>query len=138
MALTIAIEGTGVIANCDNLTDTAGGSWLELGGGSITDASDAFLYGTTSIGMQYASKSGWTYINLTTTLDFDTAGTEEGQFIYIWLNIAAPNAFDTLANKGFALRMGTTTTDYREWIIAGEDDANGWFGGWKLFVLYPT
>ncbi len=138
MALTIAIEGTGVIANCDAIADTAGGDWAELGGGTISDEADAFLYGTTSIGNQYASKSGWSYINLDTPLDFDTAGNEEGQFIYIWLNIAAPAAFDTIANKGFALYLGTTTSDYREWIIAGEDDANGWAGGWKLFVLDPT
>jgi hypothetical protein len=138
MALTITIEGKGIIANCDLLADTAGGDWKELGGGSIGDEADAFLYGTTSIGMQYASKSGWTYQDLDAVLDFDTAGTEEGQFIYIWLNIAAPAAFDTLANKGFAIRLGTTTLDYREWIIAGEDDSNGWSGGWKLFVLDPT
>lgn len=142
MALAISIEGKGVIANCDQLTNDTGGSgtddWLELGGGSISDEADAFLYGTTSIGNQYASKSGWTYLNMTTALDFDTAGAEEGQFIYIWLNIAAPNAFDTIANKGFAIRLGTTTTDYREYVIAGEDDSNGWAGGWKLFVVDPT
>jgi len=142
MALTIAIEGKGVIANCDSLSNDTGGTgtddWGELGGGSITDESDAFIYGTTSIGMKYASKSGWTYFSMGTPLDFDTAGSEEGEFIYIWLNIAAPNAFDTLANKGFAVRIGNSTTVYREFIIAGEDDANGWSGGWKLFVVDPT
>jgi len=142
MALTITIEGKGVIANCDSLIDDTGGSgvddWLEVGGGSITDESDAFLYGTTSIGNQYASKAGWTYFVMNTPLDFDVAGTEEGQFIYIWLNIAAPNAFDTLANEGFAIRIGNSTTVYNNYIIAGEDDSNGWSGGWKLFVLDPT
>lgn len=138
MALTIAIEGTGVVANCDAITDTAGGGWAELGGGSISDEADAFIYGTTSIGNKYASKSGWTYINKTTALDFDTGGAQEGELLYIWLNIAAPNAFDTIANNGFAIRLGSTTTIYREWTIAGEDDANGWSGGWKLFVLDPT
>lgn len=142
MALTIDIEGKGVIANCDALTNDTGGSgvddWLELGGGQISDEADAFLYGTTSIGNKYASKSGWTYFNMATALDFDTGGSEVGQFIYIWLNIAAPNAFDTLANKGFAIRIGNSTTVYREFIIAGEDDSNGWSGGWKLFVIDPT
>jgi len=142
MALAISIEGKGVIANCDSLTNDTGGTgtddWLELGGGAISDEADAFLYGTTSIGNKYASKSGWTYFNMGTPLDFDTSGAEEGQFIYIWLNIAAPNAFDTLANKGFAVRIGNSTTIYREFIIAGEDDSNGWSGGWKLFVIDPT
>lgn len=142
MALTITIEGKGVIANCDSLTNDTGGSgtddWLELGGGAISDEADAFLYGTTAIGNKYASKSGWTYYLLNTPLDFDTGGAEEGQFIYIWLNIAAPSAFDTLANEGFAIRIGNSTTVYDNFVIAGEDDANGWSGGWKLFVLDPT
>jgi len=142
MALTIEIEGKGVIANCDQTTNDTGGTgtddWLELGGGSITDQSDAFLYGTTSIGSQYASKDGMTYFNMGTPLDFDTAGDEEGQFIYIWLNMMAPTAFDTIANKGFAIRIGSSTTDYRDFVICGEDDNNGWFGGWKLFVIDPT
>ena len=94
MALTIAIEGKGVIANCDSLTaDTGGagtGTWHELGGGSISLNPDVYLYGSNSIGSQYASKSGWTYFDEKTGLDFTpTTGTETDQFIYIWVNILA-------------------------------------------------
>lgn len=144
MALTITIEGKGVIANADlKVNDTGGtgtGDWLELGGGSIDTNPDVYLYGDTSMGNQYASKSGWSYFDLGAgnELDFDVAGTEEGQFIYMWINISAKGAFDTLANKGFAIRLGTSLTDYREFLIAGKNDANGWTGGWKLFVIDPT
>ncbi len=144
MALTITIEGKGIIANADALVNDTGGTgtgdWVELGGGSIGTNPDVYLYGDTSIGNQYASKSGYSYFDIGAgnELDFDTAGTEEGQFIYMWINISAKGAFVTLAEHGFAIRLGTSTSDYRDFLIAGKDDANGWTGGWKLFVIDPT
>lgn len=143
MALTITINGKGVIANADSLTaDTGGagtGTWHELGGGSISINPDVYLYGSSSIGSKYASKSGWTYFDEKTGLDFTAGtGTEDGQFIYMWVNISAGGALDTLANKGLAIRIGSSTTDYREYVIAGSNDTNGWSGGWKLFVIDPT
>lgn len=145
MALTISIEGKGVIANADALTNDTGGlgtgTWHELGGGSISVNPDVYIYGNNSIGNQYASKSGWSYFDIQAgnELDFTpTTGTEDGQFVYMWINIAAGGALDTIANKGLAIRLGSSITDYREWIIGGSDDTNGWTGGWKLFVLDPT
>ena len=144
MALTIAIEGKGVIANCDALTDDTGGTgtgdWGEIGGGTISLNPDVYIYGNNSIGSKYASKSGNTYFNLGTgnELDFLSGGTEEGEFIYIWINISAGGALDTLTNNGLAIRIGSSTTDYIDFTIAGNDDTNGWTGGWKLFVLDPT
>ena len=143
MALTINIEGKGVIANCDSLTaDTGslGGAWLELGGGTRSVNTDKYLSGTTSIGSTYASKSGYTYYDIPTgtELDFSIGGAEEGQFIYIMLSVSSTAAFDILANNGFSIRLGTSTTDYRDFLIAGSDDANSWAGDWKVFVIYPT
>ena len=139
MALTIGIEGKGVIANANAYpTDSAGGSWGELGGGSIGFNPDVYIYGAGSIGNQYASKSGYSYYNTAAALDFDTAGTEEGQFIYMWINIQSKGPFDTLANNGFSIRIGTDTSNYRDFKIAGKNDSNGWAGGWKCFVIDPT
>jgi hypothetical protein len=140
MALTISMEGLGVIAYADSLTsDTGGGSWGEDGGGTNYINNDVYLYGSASIGMKYASKSGWTYYDYGSGLDFTAStGTYAGQFIWFWVNIQSAGQFDSLANKGFAIRIGSSTSDYREYIIAGNDDANGWTGGWKLFVIDPT
>ena len=144
MVLNISIEGKGVIANCDSKTaDTGGlgtGTWNELGGGTIDTNPDVYLYGNNSIGNQYASKSGYSYFDIQAgnELDFSVGGAEEGQLIYIWLNISAAGAFNTLANNGFSIRLATSITDYRDYKIAGSDDANGWTGGWKLFVIDPT
>jgi len=134
----ITWDGRGVIANCDGLIDSVGGTWAELGGGGISYNTDTYLTGTGSIGHVYASKSGFGYY--TTATNYDFTGAELGQFIYIWVNIASPSAFDLLANNGFSIVVGTNTSNYRTYKIAGSGlgESNGWSGGWKLFVVDPT
>ena len=141
MALTIDIEGTGVIANADLLTNDTGGlgtgDWLELGGGTISSNPDVYLYGSASIGNQYASKSGFSYFDIVTPLDFDIGGAQEDEFIYMWINISSKGAFKT--GHSFAIRLGVANnTNYRDYRIADKNDSNGWSGGWKLFVIDPT
>ena len=142
MALNISIEGTGIVANCDATagTDSAGGTWSENGGTSLVYDPATFIYGVRSMGIKAASKSGWTYINKTTALDFSSGGNQEGEFLYIWINASAPAAFDDIVNNGIAIRVGSSTTVYREWTIGGGgvDEMNGWTGAWKCFVLDPT
>ena len=147
MALTITIEGKGVIANCDALTNDTGGTgtgdWTEQGGGTMTLSPDVYLYGTGSIGGKYASKSGMQQFDLGVgnELDFSPGGTEEGQFIYMWVNMAAFGSLDTLANYGLAIRISSSspgTTNYVDYRIGDATDANGWTGGWKLFVIDPS
>lgn len=134
MALTINYDGFGVVANADSLTtDTGGGSWAELGGGTISDNPDVYLYGSQSIGSKYASKTGYTYFTADTALNFTT--TEAGQYLYFWVNIAAAGAFDVIANLPFNIVIGSSTGAAYEYTIAAGDDANGWTGGWKLFVI---
>ena len=144
MALTIAIEGKGVIANADSLTaDTGGlgtGTWHELGGGGIA-LSGVSIQGGSGIAGSYSSKSGWQYFDIQSgsELDFTAGtGTEDGQHVYMWVQMPALSQLDTLANKGLAIRLGSSTTDYREWVIAGNDGSNGWTGGWRCFVIDPT
>ncbi len=146
MALTIEIEGLGVIANCDSITDDTGGTgtgdWSEQGTGTMTLSEDVFLFGSSSIAGKYASKAGLQQFDLGAgnELDFDVGGAEEGQFIYIWVNMAAFGTLDTLANTGLAIRISSSspgTTNYKDYTIGGSNGANGWTGGWKLFVIDP-
>ena len=144
----LVIEGKGVIANCDALTNDTGGTgtgdWTEQGGGTMTLTTDVFLYGTSSIAGKYASKSGFQQFDIGAgnELDFTAGtGTEDGQFIYIWVNLSAFGVLQTLAGKGLAIRISSDspgTSNYCDYTIAGSDGANGWTGGWKLFVLDPT
>jgi len=142
VALTIAIEGKGVIANCDALTNDTGGTgtgdWDEVGGGSISLTTDTFLYGSSCIAGAYSNKSGWQRFTIGETLDFDTSGTEEGQHIFMWIHCPTIGLLETLANKGLAIRIATDVDNYRDYLIAGNDGANGWNGGWKCFVIDPT
>lgn len=147
MTLAITIEGKGVIANCDSETNDTGGTgtgdWSEQGGGTMSLTNDVYLYGDSSIAGKYASKSGLQQFDIGAgnELDFSGGGSEEGQFIYMWINLATFGVLETLANEGLAIRVSsnsTGTANYKDFLIAGSDGSNGWTGGWKLFVIDPT
>jgi len=149
----VTIEGKGIIANCDALTNDTGGTgtgdWTEEGGGTMTLTPDVFLFGTSSIAGKYANKDGFQQFDLGVgnELDFDTAGDEEGQHIYIWVNMAAFAVLDDISTGGLFIRISSSSpgiTNYKDYCIAGGNgssngvDANGWTGGWKLFMIDPT
>lgn len=138
---TILWNGRGVVANCDALADTAGGTWAELGGGGISQNTDNYLLAPASIGHVYASKDGFGYYTTPATYNFDTGGNEEGQFIYIWIQIQSASAFQLLASNGFSFVVGTDTNNYRTFQLAGSGVGEGKpfdGGGWKLFVFDIT
>ena len=142
MAFTsISWKGIGVIANCNALSDSAGGTWAELGGGGISANTDNPLVPPASIGHVYASKSGYGYYTTPATYNFDTGGNAEGQLIYIMIQIQSASAFDALVNNGFALVVGTDTNNHKYFQLAGSGVGEGKLfegGGWKLFVIDPT
>ena len=144
MALTIAIEGLGVIANADAETNDTGGDgtgdWGFNGSGGVSNGltTDTFYYGSASMSMALsgAGKNGWLYFDRGGDLDFTT--TLAGQYVYIWVHCPTLGLSETLANVGLGIRMGSSTGNYRTWTIAGNDDSNGWDGKWKCFVIDPT
>lgn len=139
MALTIAIEGTGVIANCDGISDSAGGTWSEVGGGSIEYGQDAYLVGGGCIAGSYSNKTGRQQYALSSALDFDTAGNEEGQFLYIWIMTSTIYLHESIANGGLTVCFGTSAgSDFRTFMIAAGDATNDWTGDWKCFVIDPS
>lgn len=46
MALSINYDGAGIMAYADGISDTSGGTWAELGGGTISSNPDVYLYGS--------------------------------------------------------------------------------------------
>ncbi len=142
MALTITYDGYGVVANADALTNDTGGSgtgdWRELGGGSYSLSPDASKYGTTSIGSKYASKSGYTYIDGITPLDYSSGGNQEGELIYIWVMTLSPTPLDTIANTPYNIVIGDGTGSLNEYTVASKADSNGWDGRWRVFCIDPT
>jgi len=142
MALTISIEGRGVIANCDAFpNDSAGGTWSEQGAGTISLSQDVFLVGSACIGGQYASKVGLQQYDLGAgnLLNFNT--THAGQFLYIWVAMTALGTLDVISTFPLCIRLSSSspgTSNYIDYVIAGNDDKNGWAGGFKCFVIDPT
>ena len=141
MALTITIEGKGVIATGDAISDSSGGTWAELGAGSISLSTETYLVGSTCPAGAYSNKAGWHYYDIGSgnELDFTAStGTEAGQFIYMPIMNPTPGLNETTANDGLRIRIGSSTSDYREFMILSGDDFNGWYGRWKTFVIDPT
>ena len=143
MALTIAIEGLGVIANADAETNDTGGDgtgdWGFTGSGGVGSGitQDTYYYGTDSMSMALSgAKNGWFWFNRGAGLDFTT--TYAGQYVYIWMHCPTIGLSETLANAGVAIRIGSSTTNFRTYVVAGSDGSNGWDGAWKCFVIDPT
>jgi len=147
MALTITIEGKGVIANADAETNDTGGTgtgdWGFTGSGGVAWGltTDTYLFGSSSMSMALSgAKNGWMHFDrgAGNELNFGTSGAEEGQHIYIWYHCPTIGLSDTRANAGVSIRIGTSTTAFRTFVVAGSDGANGWDGGWRCFVVDPT
>lgn len=144
MALTIAYEGTGVLAQAGGGTygaDGSGGTWSSPGGGSTAGYNpDAYVQGTESVGLKFPNKDGNVYYTHTSTLNFNSGGGQFGEFIYIWVNIQSNGQFDLItANPpGLSVIIGTNSNNYRRWAIAGDANDNSWGSGWKCFVIDPT
>lgn len=142
--LSLQITGKGVIANADAISDTAGGTWSEQGGGTIAVSNDVFLIGSGCMGGKYASKSGFHQYDLGSGSELDftaSTGSEAGQLIYIWVSMTALGTLDVLSTYPLCVRISSDspgTSNYVDYLIAGNDDKNGWSGGFKCFVIDPT
>lgn len=141
MALTITFDGTGIVAYADGrASDTGGGSWGELGGGTVADNPDVYIYGSQSIASKYASKNGYTYYTDNGTINYPTTS----DLMYVLVNIQSNGAFLTYNdaagtyNGSFNVVAGQDTNNLRHWNVASKGASNGWTGGWKCFVVDPT
>ena len=142
MALTIDYNGLGIIANASSTTESLGtgtNQWNEQGTGADSFTTDTFLQGGESFAGAYSSKAGFQYYRTSVSYDFSEAtGAQFGQYIWIWVNCPTIGLLESKANKGLAIRIGTSLTVYTDYYIAGNDDSNGWLGGWKCFVIDPN
>jgi hypothetical protein len=141
VALTIAIEGKGSISVGDSTTETWGKTGLIS---AVQDETDIVLQGSNAASTKASAKSGWIYFDIGAgnELDFTpTTGSEADQLVYIWINVTTVGALDTLANKGLAIQIGSSTTNFDYWTIFGSDAAAGYnnkySGGWICVVVDP-
>lgn len=142
MALTIDYNGLGIIANASSTTESIGtgtNQWNENGQGTDSFTTDTYLQGGESFAGAYSNRSGFQYYRTSVSYDFSEAtGAQFGQYIWLWVNCPTIGLLESKANKGLAIRIGTSLTVYTDYYIAGNDDSNGWLGGWKCFVIDPN
>jgi hypothetical protein len=142
MALTISISGTGELTNAESTTN-----WGVSGSGGITaqQETDLVLQGTYAVSCKSSgAKNAWLYwdeytASGSTPLNFQSGGGQYQELMFIWFNCTTIGALDTKANAGLAIQMGTDASNYRTWILGGNDDfGNNYTGGWQCVVIDPT
>jgi hypothetical protein len=101
------------------------------GGGSITEDTDIFIQGTTSVAEQITSTRRVMLYDNGTDLNLANG------HLYIWVNCGIVGLLDTKANGGLTIRFtGATSTDFFEFEVGGSDSwPTAVQGGWVMFVV---
>lgn len=128
MALTISTDLT-TINTCQSTTNwtktpAAGSTTVvaETDYSAQDTACIAFATGNTA-----ATKGVW--FNNSSGLNFST--THQYKLVYLWVKCQTPGLLDSMANGGLRVVLGTDSSNYRTYYIAGNDyglpDDEGWF-----------
>lgn len=136
MALTVAWKGYGRVTDAEDKTN-----WTTTGGISAEqDETDIYIQNTQAVSSKASNKAGALIydIGAGSELDFDVAGSEEGQHVFIWLNCTTVGIVDTVDNGGLRIWLGTDLSNYAEWYILGSDTLERYSGGWIRLCLDPT
>jgi hypothetical protein len=139
MALTITIDGYGVLTDAETTTGWARTGTISAPG----QESDIVLQGSYCVSTKASAKAGAMYydIGAGNELDFSDGGSEEGQLVYMWVNCTTLGGLETLANGGLRIRLYTDLSNYGDWYFMGSDTTERWKGGKGGFVclaLDPT
>ena len=141
MVLTVAINGLGVLTNAES-TDLGVFNVVTIG--AEANEADFYLQGAQCISAKASNKAGELYYDVGADyglLDFDTAGTEEGQLLFMWIGCTTLGILESIANYGLCIRLYSNTTVWSDWTIAGYDDVRNFRdqkGGFVCFALDPT
>lgn len=110
-----------------SLTSEGGGGQNAL----TAPETDDFIQGTESVSRNPFSTSirGIIYDKVT------TVAVAAGDAVFYWWKADVAAALDTFANGGVHLTMGTSTTAYKKFYVAGSDTYA--LGGWKCIPIDP-
>ena len=119
----------------DIITDTtAVTAWTALGGGPATLAveNDYFIQGTACIskGAWGSGERGMIYNN-GSGITVPSNGA-----VLFWLTHADPNSLNTIANGGVKVLIGSSSSAYKAWYMAGNDTVV--YGGWITTAIDPS
>jgi hypothetical protein len=132
--LTVTTDLT-VLSTAEVLTN-----WVSIGAGgagAMALEPDYYVQGSNSIsrGVSGAATEKGMWFNNGTGINF-TTGTHQDKLVYIWMYVTTPGLTDTLANGGVKVWLGTNTTNYRTWIVGGNDTVVA-TDGWVCYVIDP-
>lgn len=110
-----------------NLTSEGGGGQNSL----TAPETDDFIQGTEAVSRNPFSSSirGIAYDRAAIAVATDDA-------VFFWWKADVAQALDTFAGGGVHLLMGSTTSDYRKYYVAGNDTYQ--LGGWRCTPIDPT
>jgi len=113
-----------LIDACDSVT-----GWT-AGGGIMTINTEDMIEGLGCIGLKVAASTAQFAYRTITEIT-----TMSGKLLYVWIMGLKGTQFETKANGGIAVRLGTNNTNYRTWYVGG---SNAYRGGWECFAVDPT
>lgn len=135
---TVTIDATGtpgmtVLDACEVITDWSN---TPSGGGGWSAGTTNVIEGTNALERKMTAqvKGAWHDLGVGNELDFTVSGTHEDMHIWIWVAFSQPHYLDTLLNGGIRIRIGSTTSDFNDYYVEGNDT---YFGGWKRVVVDP-
>lgn len=100
-----------------NLAETTTG-WSAYGGGAsgLAQNPDSSMQGTYGVGKQITNADKGQYFDNGSTI---TLGT--GAHVYVWLFCTTPGLTNTIQNKGTSIYIGTTSANYCQYHVEGND-----------------
>lgn len=116
-----------LLTNADSTTGFTEPTNSAQGGTPVLEA-DYFIQGTNCVSKTFNATGvgGLAYTTTAVTVPTDGA-------VYTWVYFAAPNAIDTQANGGHQILIGSSTSAYKRYYVAGSNTYT--YGGW---VNYPV
>lgn len=139
MAATVVFNGTSIAT----VEDNTGFSVIKISGTGGTPSpiseTDVVKIGSGSCSVQVNRQRNILWFDIGAGNELDFTGTEAGQVVAIWATFLAAGLLNTTFSPsagGYAICLGTDTSNYGLWNIGGND--GGTPGSWIRYIIDPT
>lgn len=122
--------------------EAAGGTLTEftgwIGGAAPILDTDYFIQGNQCVSQQQAGAGKAPWLSSIAYQHSATFTLAASDVILVWHTFLASTAVKTFANKGLAIGIGTTITNFAEFYYGGSDVGRNPYGGWSCIAVDPT
>jgi hypothetical protein len=131
MSLVVTFDGVNV-TTAESIT-----GWSSTGISNPTLWTDEiYKQGSSCVGFSASNKSGYAVYTSPNVFNFNT--TYAGQHIFVWLNVSMPGTLKDLSQGGLYLIAGSSTSDYKKFLVASSDYPDILNYGFVRFMFDPT